>query len=87
MDFKTAIVAMSHARPDAPVSLMVDLALALENALPPHLEDAKALGQWALRQPAVAAEISADRKIHAIKELRALTKCSLAEAKNAIEAI
>jgi ribosomal protein L7/L12 len=87
MDFKTALTAMAAARPDADVSLIVDLALAIEHAMPPNLDDAKALGQWAAHQPSVRAELTADKKIHAIKELRALTHCSLAQAKYAIEAI
>ena len=37
--------------------------------------------------PAVMTEINAGKKIHAIKELRLLTNCSLLEAKNAVEAV
>lgn len=87
MDFKTAITAMAAAQPNIEVAVMIDLAFAIENALTPSLDDAKALGHWASRQPAVANELAAGKKIHAIKELRALTNCSLAQAKNAIEAI
>ena len=86
-DFKTAVMAMAGARPDAPVSLIVDLALAIEHAAPPDLDDARRLGQWAFHQPVVRAEIDAGKKIHAIKELRLLTHCSLLQAKLAIEAI
>lgn len=87
IDFKALVVAMSAARPNEPVSLIVDLALAIENAAPPNLDDARRLGQWAARQPSVANELAADRKIHAIKELRQLTNASLKQAKEAIEAI
>jgi ribosomal protein L7/L12 len=87
MDFKTALLAMASARPDAEVSLIVDLALAVENATPPSLDDPQALGNWAARQPSVARELAVDKRIHAIKELRSLTRCSLVQAKNAIDAI
>ncbi len=86
-DFKAMVVAMASVRPDAPVSLIVELAVAIENAAPPNLDDAKQLGQWAARQPVIATELANDRKIHAIKELRALTNASLKQSKEAIEAI
>ena len=87
MDFKTALIAMAQARPDVEATLVIDLALAVENALPPDLNDSKALGRWAARQHVVAVELDANRKIPAIKALRGLTHCSLLQAKNAVEAI
>lgn len=59
-----------------------------EIPVPPRdLDDASALGLWAAAQPKVKAEIKADKKIHAIKELRELTGASLLQAKLAVEQI
>lgn len=54
---------------------------------PPKLDDARALAQWARRQSVIAREIKADRKIHAIKELRSLTGASLFQSKNAMDIV
>lgn len=37
--------------------------------------------------PAIQQALKDSKKIHAIKELRAVTSCSLLEAKNAVEAV
>ena len=87
-DFKTAVLAMAKARPDLTVTQLVDLALAVsidEPDGPPNLDNAEALATWAARQPAVAEAIAQNKKIFAIKELRALTGSSLLQAKNAMD--
>lgn len=87
-NFRDVVIAMANERPNMRVSTVVALALAIEgNAKPSNLNDAAALGRWAARQPSVAVFIAADKKIHAIKEVRTLTGASLLQAKNAIEAI
>lgn len=84
-DFKTLVTTMAEARPDARVSLIVDLALALEETHPPDLNDREALARWAAKFPAVTDCLKADKKINAIKELRALTSASLKQSKDAID--
>jgi ribosomal protein L7/L12 len=84
-DFRSHVIAMSAARPNARVSTIVALALALEGPL--SLDDAASLGVWAKRQPAVAAQLAAGERIRAIKELRALTGASLLQAKNAVDRV
>lgn len=86
-DFRTTVLAMAQARPNARVSTIVELALAVESIVLPDLDDAAALGRWALLQPAVKAELALGKKIHAIKELRAASRCSLPQAKNAIDEV
>lgn len=89
-DFKTAMLAMAKARPDEPVSLIVDLALAVsvEPRLPmPRLDNAEALGAWAAQQPAIATALAEGKKIQAIKELRTLTGSSLKQAKDAVDVL
>lgn len=86
--FKDAMLAMAKARPDAPVSLIVDLALAVSADAPepvPNLDDAQALARWATQQPVVMEPLNESKKIHAIKELRSLTGSSLKQAKDAID--
>ena len=86
--FKDAVLAMAKVRPDAPVELIVDLALAVsdDRAEPaPNLNDAQALARWAERQPNVMQYVGQEKKIHAIKELRTLTGSSLIQAKNALD--
>lgn len=85
-DFKAIVLAMAEQRPDARVSTIVALAIAAEKAVrTPDLDDPKDLADWALLQPAVKAEVDAERKIHAIKELRAASGASLLQAKNAVD--
>jgi len=91
-DFRDIVLAMAQERPNARVSTIVALALAVENATPGDLNDAKSLGHWAARQPEVAQYLGdgtsgAGAKIHAIKELRALTNASLKQAKEAIDEV
>ncbi len=84
MDFREAVLAMAEARPNSRVSTIVALALALEK---PNVDNAQQFGQWATRQAAVANEVKAGRKISAIKELRQLTGCGLAQAKYALDTV
>lgn len=85
-DFREVVLAMAQTRPRMQAATLVALALAVENATP-NPDDAKAFGKWAARQPEVAQYIAADKKIHAIKEIRLLTGSSLVQAKNAADTI
>jgi len=88
--FKDAMLAMAKTRPDAPVELIVDLALAVSTDAPdspPRLDDAEALARWAERQPNVMQYVRQEKKIQAIKELRTLTGGSLIQAKDALDVL
>ena len=85
--YREVIEALASARPRMTAATLVDLAAAVVKDSPPDLNDAEALGRWAMRQSIVADYVKADKKINAIKELRGLTNASLVQAKSAIEAI
>lgn len=51
----------------------------------PNYDDPHAFAKWAATQPSVMEHIQGARRIQAIKELRALTSCSLVQAKNATD--
>lgn len=84
-DFRTIVLAMAQDRPHMRAGTLVSLAVAIENAQPPELDDAEGFAKWAARQPEVMQYVRADKKIHAIKEIRALTGASLLQAKNAAD--
>ena len=86
-DFRENVIAMSKARPNARASTIVALALAIESSTIPPLNDPDALARWAVCQPTVAAFIAEDKKIQVIKEVRALTGASLAQAKYALDVV
>lgn len=88
-DYRQTVLALATTRPHMKASTLVALveALAGPEVKPSDPNDSAALASWAMAQPEVAAYVGSNKKIHAIKEIRALTGASLAQAKNAIDAI
>lgn len=86
MDFRSVIGIISAHQPGLNLGDAIALADALvdpRNAL--NIEDVRSVSEYALTVPEVCAFGRAGQKIHAIKELRVKTGCSLAVAKQAIE--
>lgn len=86
-DYRTVAEALTAARPNMRAHTLVALAAAICDSAPSDVNDAHALGRWALRQPSIADLLAADKPIHAIKELRALTGAGLAQAKRALDTV
>lgn len=87
-DFEATVKILAETQPNMRARTLVALAVALREDRPPvNLDDARALADWAIRQPQIAAHIRDDRKIQAIKEIRAATGAGLLQAKSAHDLI
>ena len=87
MDYRTLARAIATAEPDLTTFQVLNLVDAVIGFVNPPLvlSDPESLGAHALTLYKVTDAASRDRKIEAIKELRAATSCSLKGAKDAIE--
>lgn len=88
MDFKALALLVARNAPTLALAEVLDLTDALlpfVDEKPLVLADPESLGTHALGLPDVVYAATCDRKIMAIKELRAATNCGLKEAKDAIE--
>jgi hypothetical protein len=89
MDFRTLAREIALGGPNLTVTEVLNLTEYLLPLFPAEVpldnSDPEALGRHALTLYKVVDAASRDRKIEAIKELRAATSCGLKEAKDAIE--
>lgn len=80
----TADAAIAALYAPYPVALPVRIVDERGTGAVPDLDDAAALGRWALTQRSIRDLVESDKKIGAIRELRIATGATLYQAKRAI---